>query len=191
MATPSYEFDEFIGGGYYLVTPVKRPDGLSPLLPETIVTPSACFTEVRPWRPEPVVAPALLVGIGLHASLLSWVNEQLDRDINHGYGLVERVEQGLPLSPGNVLGFEPLGFEATSFHSWLCNYFPDCVKNDLNIEPSANGLLADFADAVKVTEYIRNNDCEPAIWLPWLIVQYPDKDLLLPLPFKEMNPFPI
>ena len=60
-----------------------------------------------------------------------------------------------------------------SFHSWICSYFPESVGDkELNIKPAANGFISDFADALKITEHIRKVGGEPAIWLPWLIVQY-------------------
>ena len=147
------EFDQFISGGYYFVTPVKRPDSLSALLPDTLVTVSPCIAEVGPrcsWAsdwgsltldqqkteaadcgvlpeglqenlnsidailertslperlrasPEPsqvmpfgfssfavasafyerFVPPTLLLGIGLHTSLIPLLNDQRRRDIN-------------------------------------------------------------------------------------------------------------
>lgn len=171
----SCEFDQFISGGYYLVAPVKRHDSFSMLLPPTIVTLSSCIAEVTPlsdeWgstaleeaaRPSDVV----LLGIGLHTSLTPLLNEQRNRDVNHGYDLIERIGQRQRLSAGKVLGFEPLGFYAMSFHSWLCNYFPDSASRDLNIQPAANGFIRDFSDALRVTEYIGKANGEPAIWLP-------------------------
>jgi len=115
---------------------------------------------------------ALLLGIGLHASLAPLLYEQRDRDINRGFGLIDRIEQNQRLSPGRILGFEPLGFHAMSFHSWICNYFPDKVSTDLGIQPAANGFIAEFSDAVRATAYIAKAKGEPAIWLPWLVVQY-------------------
>ena len=59
-----------------------------------------------------------VVGIGLHTSLLDSFQSQLLKDANHGLGLLELVnEKRPPADGGNVLGFEPLGFDATKFHS--------------------------------------------------------------------------
>jgi len=60
-----------------------------------------------------------VVGIGLHKSLLESFNSQLTKDVNNGLGLVELVnERRSPVEGGSALGFEPLGLEATKFHSW-------------------------------------------------------------------------
>jgi hypothetical protein len=46
----------------------------------------------------------VLVGIGLDASRLQSFKAQLSDDVNHGYGLIERVEANIPvLRGGEVL----------------------------------------------------------------------------------------
>ena len=115
---------------------------------------------------EQMTAPTLLVGIGLHSSLLPSLEAQRSQDVNNGYGLMERIEQRQTLRQGEILGFEPLGFYAMSFHSWLCGYFPEKVNKELQIRPVGNGFIADFAEAIEVTDYVRKADGEPAIWLP-------------------------
>ena len=61
-----------------------------------------------------------------------------------------------------VLGYEPLGFEAMSFHSTLCC---GMTKGD--------PLKAEFDEALRVVNSVRDGKlAEPGIWLPWLVVQY-------------------
>lgn len=155
------------------------PDGMpSPDEPSQVMPFGFSSFAVASAFYERFAPPVLLVGIGLHTSLVPLLKDQRTRDINKGYGLIERIGQHQCLSPGEVLGFEPLGFEAMSFHSWICNDFPDSVDKDLKIQPAANGFISVFADALEVTEYIRKEGGEPAIWLPWLIVQYGPSDWL-------------
>ncbi|MBY0373112.1 MAG: hypothetical protein K2Q23_03910 [Bryobacteraceae bacterium] len=116
--------------------------------------------------------PTILVGIGLHKSLTRLIEVQRSRDIGYGIGLVQRMARRRRLRAGRVLGYEPLGFEGMKFHSWVCNWFPESVGKDLGIRPAANGFLSSFADARRVNQYIRRGRAEPAIWLPWLVVQY-------------------
>lgn len=116
--------------------------------------------------------PTILVGIGLHKSLTRLIEVQRSRDIGYGNGLVQRMARRRRLRAGRVLGYEPLGFEAISFHSWVCNWFPERVEKDLGIRPAANGFLSSFADARRVNQYVRREGGEPSIWLPWLVVQY-------------------
>jgi hypothetical protein len=116
-----------------------------------------------------------VVGIGLHTSLLASFAAQLEKDVNRGYGMIERLRKRSPLAAGGVsYGYEPLGFEACHFHSWLCNSLPEEVAAVLAIRPNANGLISEFEDAIRATEYIRRpgTGAEPVIWEPWLVVAY-------------------
>ncbi|HUN87417.1 MAG TPA: hypothetical protein VMU28_01420 [Terriglobales bacterium] len=120
-------------------------------------------------RAEDVVA----LGIGLHRDLVDSFYQQLDKDPNRGYALVEQLDRKEILSPkGNRLGFEPLGFAGTHFHSWLCHNAPPEVKRTLAIQTNDHGMISDLRDATRATEHLVATGAEPAIWEPWLIVQY-------------------
>jgi len=114
-----------------------------------------------------------LLGIGLEPSLVPSLHAQLPDDPNRGYSLVERVDAKLRLElGGEVLGYEPLGFEATKFHSWLCHNAPADVYDQFGIRPNSFGFIDSFDDAVRVTRNLKETGAETAIWEPWLIVQY-------------------
>ena len=115
----------------------------------------------------------VLVGIGLHVSLLQSLKAQLGDDVNRGYGLIERVDANIPVADGgDALGYEPLGFEATKFHSWLCHNAPVEAHKQFGIRPNRAGFIDAFNDAVRVTENLKATGAELAIWEPWLVVQY-------------------
>ena len=115
-----------------------------------------------------------VVGIGLHKSLLESFESQLAKDVNKGLGLAELVNAGRsPTEGGNALGFEPLGFEATKFHSWLCHSGPDEVYKRFRIRPNQLGLIEKLNDARQANEYLLETGAEPAIWEPWLLFDYP------------------
>ncbi|HEY3939885.1 MAG TPA: hypothetical protein VGL97_20815 [Bryobacteraceae bacterium] len=119
---------------------------------------------------------ARVVGIGLHASLLDSFESQLEKDINRGSGLLELVrEKRPPAEGGAVLGFEPLGFEAMTFHSWLCHYAPDEAFKRFGIRPNQLGLIDGIDDAKRVNDYLLETGAEPAIWEPWLVLDYTAK----------------
>jgi hypothetical protein len=225
------ELDDYISGGYFLVTRINRPPDVSNLVPDSVVTLSNCFTDIAPdtWadadyryddeervqaalkfgipasavpelvsmftqavRPQHLTNafPSLfvaqnfyrcctdkglvvLVGLGLERSLVPTFHEQLHDDSNQGYGLVERVNANAPLERGGkVLGYEPLGFEATQFHSWLCHNAPVEAHDRFGILPNSEGFIDSFADAVRVTQNLKATGAETAIWEPWLVVQY-------------------
>ncbi len=114
-----------------------------------------------------------MVGIGLHQSLFESFESQLTKDVNQGLGLLELVkERQPPADGGNAVGFEPLGFEATKFHSWLCHYAPDEVYKRFGIRPNQLGLIETLKDARQVNEYLLQTGAEPAIWEPWLVLDY-------------------
>src|ERR1700726_2079517 len=114
-----------------------------------------------------------VVGIGLHQNLLESFESQLTKDVNKGLGLLELVkERRPPADGGNAVGFEPIGFEATKFHSWLCPYAPDDVYKRFGILPNQLGLIDKLEDARTVNDYLLNSGAEPAIWEPWLLLDY-------------------
>lgn len=116
---------------------------------------------------------ARLVGIALHQSLLESFQSQLLKDVNTGLGLLELVnEQRPPADGGSPLGFEPLGFEGTKFHSWLCHYAPDEAHKRFGIRPNQLGLIDTLEDARRVNDYLLETGAEPAIWEPWLVLDY-------------------
>jgi hypothetical protein len=225
---------DYISGGYYVVKTIPRPNDLSDILPDTILTMSKCFSPVMrdivqlQWDEYENVSVAIaeeaiefripqdqiadlvrwvkgrhntsyfvfteltdplellsrfitdgsahVVGIGLHTSLLESFKSQQSKDVNNGLGLVELVEEKRPLAEGGVpLGYEPLGFEGTSFHSWLCHYAPNEVQKRFGIRPNRLGLIDKFEDACQVNEYLLETGAEPAIWEPWLLIEYAAK----------------
>lgn len=114
-----------------------------------------------------------LVGIGLHPSLLPSLYAQRENEVNHGYGLLERVEMKVPLAPGReVLGYEPLGYDGMHFHSWLCHNAPKAAWEKLKIGPNQHGFINTLEDAISVTEDLTATGAERAMWEPWLVVQY-------------------
>lgn len=226
----------FVSGGYFLSKRVRRPQGISDLVPDSLLTLSTCFTDIAPdsWADKaynfddeeriaeafkfgipresvpmlveqftkavesnhitnffPTLSIAqefyrhctdeavVLVGIGLDASRLQSFKTQLSYDVNHGYGLIERVEANIPVvGGGDVLGYEPLGFEATKFHSWLCHNTPTDAYKLFGIRPNGAGFIDSFDDAVRVTENLKATGAEPAIWEPWMVVQYASRHSL-------------
>lgn len=119
----------------------------------------------------------IVVGIGLHDSLIASFKRQLEKESNKGLGLLERLERRETLRRGGVeLGFEPLGFNAMHFHSWLCNYAPEEIEEPLAVRMNENDLFGSLADGIRVTNFVREHG-EQAIWEPWLVVEYLPQNL--------------
>jgi hypothetical protein len=135
------------------------------------------FTDVQPaieLRTRFITdATARVIGIGLHTSRLDSFESQLEKDVNKGFGLVELVnEKRPPAEGGDHLGFEPLGFQGTKFHSWLCHYAPAEVCKRFGIRPNRLGLIDTFENACQANDYLLETGAEPAIWAPWLLLDY-------------------
>jgi hypothetical protein len=119
----------------------------------------------------------VLLGIGLESSLVPSLHAQVHDEVNRGYGLVERVNARNPIeNGGDVLGYEPLGYDGMKFHSWLCHNAPADACERFGIRPNRAGFIDSFADAVRVTENLKATGAEPAIWEPWLIVRYDSRE---------------
>jgi hypothetical protein len=116
---------------------------------------------------------AHVIGIGLHTSLLASFEAQLTKDVNKGIGLAELVGEKRPVADGgHKLGFEPLGFYGTEFHSWLCHDAPVEVNKRFGIRPNQLGLIDKLQDACRANEYLLETGAETAIWEPWLMLDY-------------------
>jgi hypothetical protein len=227
----NFDLSTFICGGYFLAKRIDRPDAMTDLMPESVLTLSSCFTDIAPdmWAAQgyayadeeraaeaskfgipsnavptlvtsftqaiephylhnafPTLSvaqefyrhcsdrgPIALLGIGLESSLIQSFQAQLPDDPNRGYCLIERIESHVPLEAGGqVLGYEPLGFAATTFHSWLCHNAPAEVHKQFGIRPNKLGFIDSFDDAIRVTRNLKATGAETAIWEPWLVVQY-------------------
>jgi len=83
-------------------------------------------------------------------------------------------ERRLIHTGGEVLGWEPLGVEASGdFHSWLCNSLHDVAKVRLGVKPGAFGLLANEEAARAVDRMIAASvGAEPVPWFPGLVLRH-------------------
>lgn len=183
--------DDWADGGYNYDNEERAQEALKFGIPSTVVPELVrIFTEAsrlgHPSHsfPDLSVAQAfyrhcgdkgaiVLLGIGLERSLLPSLRAQLPDDVNRGLGLVERIDANGPLERGGeLLGYEPLGYEGTIFHSWLCHNAPVEAYARFGIRTNSRGFIDSFDDAVRVTRHLKATGAESAIWEPWLVVQY-------------------
>ena len=114
----------------------------------------------------------LLIGIGLHASLVDGFLGD-DDDLGGAFGT---AASGEPLTPGgHDLGFELLqvGYGGER-HSWACYDLPAKASEDLGVSAGPSGLIASMAVAQRVATWADDEDtCEPGVpFDPWLLVRY-------------------
>jgi hypothetical protein len=120
--------------------------------------------------------------VGLHESFVATLCEQLEPPPqrpgfapNGRAGVYEAILRRRQLSArGHVLGFEPLVFDHTLSHSWLCNGLETVVADNLGIRPNTRGMIDVFEDACKCVEYISTDEvgAEPGLWLPCLLMEH-------------------
>jgi hypothetical protein len=116
-----------------------------------------------------------LLGIGLSEE---YVNKFLEKEKPlHGHGkpgVYENLSCHKYMETSKELGFEILGYDSGSFHSFICNRLETDYRDRLNIRLNENGLIESYDDAAHAAEYTMKDDvgAEPALWMPWVIYEY-------------------
>jgi hypothetical protein len=117
-----------------------------------------------------------VLGIGLHRGFVGELLLDAENLADQSSGICEALQRSEPPAPGGTaLGYEVLGHEYGSFHSWLCNGLERDVWAQLGIRPGPTGFIESTVDAVKASAFCNRDDVgsEPVLWAPWLIVRYP------------------
>ena len=118
---------------------------------------------------------AVVFGLGLHER---FIDEFLvaARLPDGETGIFECVKQRAAVDPGGVAA----GFELSAVDiglitcSWLCNGLEkDCAER-FGVGLNADGLIANYDDALRCLGYVRGGEVqpEPGLWLPWLLTVY-------------------
>jgi hypothetical protein len=118
-----------------------------------------------------------LLGIGLPEDCTDeFLAEAAPRPGEGPAGIYQAMEAGADLHAGGErLGFEPLGYDHGGFHSFICNSLERDCALALGLTINPNGKFTERADCDRAVEFIRldSTGAEPALWQPWLIVEYP------------------
>lgn len=71
-------------------------------------------------------------------------------------------------------GFEVLGYDMGSFHSFVVNYLQVEYRDKLAISLNAFGKIDDYTQATRAADHTRldTTGAEPALWLPWRIDEH-------------------
>ncbi|RAP77228.1 hypothetical protein [Paenibacillus montanisoli] len=118
-----------------------------------------------------------LIGIGLPPEL----SEYLKNDFEEGffYGIEQNICQNKILEKGGfILGFEILGYEYGTFHSYICNYLFDEYRQKFSFSLNENGFICTLKEAEQLAQYTNDeiDGTEPVLWLPWVVIEYPLED---------------
>ncbi len=116
-----------------------------------------------------------LVGIGLPEEYNNEFVEDTGITKETYYGVEKKIFNRCQMeSNGSVLGFEILGYDMGTFHSYICNRLEDDYDKEYGFRLNRSGFISTIDEAKKLAEYTNRDDvgAEPVLWLPWVIVKY-------------------
>ena len=73
------------------------------------------------------------------------------------------------------VGYEVLGFDSGSFHSYLCNGLESDFRQHFNFSPNRYGLIDSIEEADRYSDYcneLSEEETESVLWLPWAIFEH-------------------
>lgn len=92
------------------------------------------------------------------------------------YGVEKMVSQHLSpdMDGAKKIGYEVLGFDSGSFHSYLCNGLERDFSHDFNFSLNSHGLIHTFEEADRYSDYCNElgEVTEAVLWLPWVVFEY-------------------
>jgi hypothetical protein len=86
----------------------------------------------------------------------------------HGLHTVLLKKEASEIGSSAFLGFEVIGYDLGSFHSFVCNSLETKFKNELEISLNQNGYISSFDDAIKAADYcnLESTGAEEGYWFP-------------------------
>lgn len=100
------------------------------------------------------------------------------QDMGSVPGRLARREPFPDVGAGQVLGFELVGFDSGSWHTWTClGGLVDDVRQATGVRPWRWGLISDERDARRAAEWLtasKLGDPKVFLWVPALLVDISD-----------------
>lgn len=92
------------------------------------------------------------------------------------YAVEKIVSQHLStdMEGSEKIGYEVLGFDSGSFHSYFCNGLEREFSHDFNLSLNSHGLIHTFEEADRYSDYCNElgEATEAVLWFPWAIFEY-------------------
>lgn len=116
-----------------------------------------------------------LLGIGLaldDAAVL--IEEEMPNDVTNKSMVCKVLSKKEIMLSENLLGFDVLGYEFGSFHSYICNSLESDFYKSFGYKPNRYGLYDTFTEAKKSADYVMTGDigAEPVLWQPWAVSRF-------------------
>ncbi|MCG8918029.1 hypothetical protein L6E12_19800 [Actinokineospora sp. PR83] len=148
----------YVLAGYVVADPVVGADWVDrALVGREITSVSNCLVDVREldeWSASPVGAEVAgelvrrypgtrVLAVGVADADVDGLVEDLD-EACWDPDLRDRLRRRAPFLAGAPLGFEPVGPDGGSFHTWLClGGLVDSARQVVGVEPGRHGLVQD------------------------------------------------
>ena len=120
-----------------------------------------------------------IIGIGLPEKYVEEFieYEELQNKLEESqYGIEKLLLQRIPIDEKDsiMLGYEVLGFEYGTFHSYLCNGLEKDYEKHFGFTLNENGFISNLIEAIRYCDYTNDDEvgAEPVLWLPWGIFEY-------------------
>jgi hypothetical protein len=140
--------------------------------PNVLLKLEAALELRRMFLPE----DAVVFGIGLPQDLRASFMEYARVPDGMGVpGVVRAVEaDASPAANGQPLGYDVLGWDVGSFHSYVCNGLESQFQSTFGVVPNAHGFYDSEEDARKCAAHanLDKTGAEPGLWLPWFVHAY-------------------
>lgn len=87
------------------------------------------------------------------------------------YNVLQRNEF---IDTSGFLGFDVLGCDIGSFHSYICNGLEHDFFEVFGIRPNKYGLYDSYTESRQAAEYLLNEEigAEPALWQCWVVCKF-------------------
>lgn len=118
----------------------------------------------------------VVFGIALSRDLVDAFLDETRKESGQGEpGVLSAIRRGEPpAQSGRLLGFDVLGWDCGSFHSYLCNGLENEFASVLGVRPNEHGFFDRLDDASRCADHCNSETtgAEPASWLPWMVLAY-------------------
>jgi hypothetical protein len=115
-----------------------------------------------------------LLGISMRASGVPAFLAETASASNPSDGVGSLLSEDRMCHEGNAWGFEVLGSDFGTFHTYLCHGLETELMDVLAVRFNEHGLISEWSDAERASEWLNRDEtgAEPVPWFAWRIDEY-------------------
>ncbi|WHY75256.1 hypothetical protein QNH20_13965 [Neobacillus sp. WH10] len=125
------------------------------------------------------IADAKIIGIGLPENFIEaflQYEKPQNKLMEEQYGIEKLLLNQTLVDEKDfrMLGYEVLGYEYGTFHSYLCNGLEKDYEKHFGFTLNENCFISSLDEAIRFCDYSNDEELgtEPVLWLPWGIFEY-------------------